>query len=118
MTTDMDSLDDDERTCVQICEAYLQAIASEQSPERTAVIDGLNQSMMETTGYTCEELGIDANAYADWALSNFSYRIDSCYAHTDEGTASRTHLRADLRGLPAGHRQRAEPRTHGGHRWP
>lgn len=85
---DMDSLDDDERTCVQICEAYLQAIASEQSPERTAVIDGLNQSMMETTGYTCEELGIDANAYADWALSNFSYRIDSCYAHTDEGTAS------------------------------
>ena len=40
------------------------------------------------TGYTCEELGIDANAYADWALSNFSYRIDSCYAHTDEGTAS------------------------------
>lgn len=84
----MDSLDDDERTCVQICEAYLQAIASEQSPERTAVIDGLNQSMMETTGYTCEELGIDANAYADWALSNFSYRIDSCYAHTDEGTAS------------------------------
>lgn len=85
---DMDSLDDDERTCVQICEAYLQAIASEQSPERTAVIDGLNQSMMETTGYTCEELGIDANAYADWALSNFSYRIDSCYAHTHEGTAS------------------------------
>lgn len=85
---DMDSLDDDERTCVQICEAYLQAIASEQSPERTAVIDGLNQSMMETTGYTCEELGIDANAHADWALSNFSYRIDSCYAHTDEGTAS------------------------------
>lgn len=84
----MDSLDDDERTCVQICEAYLQAVASEQSPERTAVIDGLNQSMMETTGYTCEELGIDANAYADWALSNFSYRIDSCYAHTDEGTAS------------------------------
>ena len=77
----MDSLDDDKRTCVQICEAYLQAIASEQSPERTAVIDGLNQSMMETTGYTCEELGIDANAYADWALSNFSYRIDSCYTH-------------------------------------
>ena len=65
-----------------------QAIASEQSPERTAVIDGLNQSMMEATGYTCEELGIDANAYADWALSNFSYQIDSCYAHTDEGTAS------------------------------
>ncbi len=82
----MDSLDDDERTCVQFCEAYLQAIASEQSPERTAVIDGLNQSMMETTGHTCEELGIDANAHADWALSNFSYRIDSCYAHTDEGT--------------------------------
>ena len=85
---DMDSLDDDERACVQICDAYLQAIASEQSPERTAIIDGLNQSMMETTGYTCEELGIDANAYADWALSNFSYQIDSRFAHTDEGTAS------------------------------
>lgn len=85
---DMDSLDDNERACVQICDAYLQAIASEQSPERTAIIDGLNQSMMETTGYTCEELGIDTNAYADWALSNFSYQIDSCFAHTDEGTAS------------------------------
>lgn len=85
---DMDSLDEDELTCVQICDAYLQAVASEQSPERGAIIDNLDQSMVEATGYTCEELGIDANAYAGWTLSNFSYQIDSCYVQTDEGTAS------------------------------
>lgn len=84
---DMDSLDEDELACVQICDAYLQAIASEQSPERAAIIGALDQIMVQATGYTCEELGIDANDYADWTLSNFSYQIDSCYAQTDEGTA-------------------------------
>ena len=31
---------------------------------------------------------LDVYKRQDWALSNFSYRIDSCYARTDEGTAS------------------------------
>ncbi len=85
---DMDSLDEDELACVQACNAYLQAVTSEQSPERAAIIDDFDQSMVEASGYTCEELGIDANAYADWVLSNFSYQIDSCYPRADEGTAS------------------------------
>ncbi len=85
---DRSALDQDELACVEASESYLRAIMDQASPERAAVVDTLEQNMLDSVGCTCEDLGIDSSAYADWVLSNFSYRITSCYTRPDEGTAS------------------------------
>lgn len=85
---DRSALDEDELACVEACDSYLQAVAGGQDPQRADVIAVLEQNMEDSVGYSCEDLGIDSNAYADWVLSNFSYRITSCYAWADEGSAS------------------------------
>lgn len=85
---DRSALNEDELACVEACDSYLQAVADGQGPQRADVVAVLEQHMEDSLGYSCEDLGIDSNAYADWVLSNFSYRITSCYAWTDEGSAS------------------------------
>lgn len=85
---DRSPLDEDELACVEAADAYLREITDEQGHERTALAEALDRYLSDYVGYSCEGLGIDAGAYADWVLSNFSYRITSCYARPDEGTAS------------------------------
>lgn len=73
--------------CMDIATTRLDAVSSADSPERERIVEFLSTYYANSLGYTAEELGIDAEAFADWVLQNFSYEIDSCYAHADEGTA-------------------------------
>lgn len=74
--------------CLDIAAARLNEVSSADGPERERIVAFLNTYFSDSLGYTAEELGIDADAFAAWALQNFSYEIESCYVHTDEGTAS------------------------------
>lgn len=74
--------------CLDIAAARLNEVSSADGPERERIVAFLNTYFANSLGYTTEELGIDADAFAVWALQNFSYEIESCYVHTDEGTAA------------------------------
>lgn len=74
--------------CLDIAAARLNEVSSADGPERERIVAFLNTYFVNSLGYTTEELGIDADAFAVWALQNFSYEIESCYVHTDEGTAA------------------------------
>ena len=74
--------------CLDIATARLDEVSSADGPERERIVAFLNTYFVNSLGYTTEELGIDADAFAVWALQNFSYEIESCYVHTDEGTAA------------------------------
>lgn len=74
--------------CLDIAAARLNEVSSADGPERERIVTFLNTYFVNSLGYTTEELGIDADAFAVWALQNFSYEIESCYVHTDEGTAA------------------------------
>lgn len=74
--------------CLDIAAARLNEVSSADVPERERIVAFLNTYFVNSLGYTTEELGIDADAFAVWALQNFSYEIESCYVHTDEGTAA------------------------------
>lgn len=74
--------------CLDIAAARLNEVSSAGGPERERIVAFLNTYFVNSLGYTTEELGIDADAFAVWALQNFSYEIESCYVHTDEGTAA------------------------------
>lgn len=74
--------------CLDIAAARLNEVSSADGPERERIVAFLNTYFVNSLGYATEELGIDADAFAVWALQNFSYEIESCYVHTDEGTAA------------------------------
>lgn len=74
--------------CLDIATARLNEVSSADGPERERIVAFLNTYFSDSLGYTAEELGIDADAFAVWALQNFSYEIESCYVHTDEDTAA------------------------------
>lgn len=74
--------------CLDIAATRLNEVSSADGPERERIVAFLNTYFVNSLGYTTEELGIDADAFAVWALQNFSYEIESCYVHTDEGTAA------------------------------
>lgn len=74
--------------CLDIATARLNEVSSADGPERERIVAFLNTYFSDSLGYTAEELGIDADAFAVWALQNFSYEIESCYVHADEGTAA------------------------------
>lgn len=74
--------------CLDIAATRLNEVSSADGPERERIVAFLNTYFVNSLGYTTEELGIDADAFAVWALQNFSYVIESCYVHTDEGTAA------------------------------
>lgn len=48
-----------------------------------AAKQGLDKKLKSYVGYTAEELGIDADAYAAWFLSQMSYRINYAYTYDD-----------------------------------
>lgn len=74
--------------CLDIATARLNEVSSADGPECKRIVAFLNTYFSDSLGYTAEELGIDADAFAAWALQNFSYEIESCYVHTDEGTSA------------------------------
>lgn len=74
--------------CLDIATARLNEVSPADGPERERIVSFLNTYFVNSLGYTTEELGIDADAFAVWALQNFSYEIESCYVNTDEGTAA------------------------------
>lgn len=57
----------------------------------------LDEKLTDWEGYTAAELGIDADAWATWALGSVSYEISSVYAY-DDGTGS-AYLNAEAYGL-------------------
>lgn len=85
---DLSSDDTAKQKCLDIAAARLNEVSSADGPERERIVAFLNTYFVNSLGYTTEELSIDADAFAVWALQNFSYEIESCYVHTDEGTAA------------------------------
>ena len=61
------------------------------------VVAYLDEELLRWEGYTAAELGIDADAWATWALGSVSYEISSVYAY-DDGTGS-AYLNAEAYGL-------------------
>lgn len=51
------------------------------------VVAYLDEELLRWEGYTAAELGIDADAWATWALTGATYELSSVYAY-DDGTGS------------------------------
>lgn len=86
-STDPVVYDEDEQVCVDIVSARLDQLTSAEGPERSAVADAFDKNLSDSLGYSAEELGLDANGYAGWLLTNCSYKVSSVYTF-DDGTAS------------------------------
>ena len=90
---DADELDEGQIEVEQQTRAELDGLGAADSRARAQIVERFSATVQEYLGYTPEALGIDANAYADWALADLSYTIESVYAFEatgdgpDEGSA-------------------------------
>ena len=90
---DADELDEGQIEVEQQTRAELDGLGAADSRARAQIVERFSTTVQEYLGYTPEALGIDANAYADWALADLSYTIESVYAFEaagdgpDEGSA-------------------------------
>lgn len=77
----------DEQECIALVDEYLSAeLVSDHT--RDLLVKTLNADCDSALLGTCEELGIDAQAWADWEMSHLSYTIDSCFVYTEDNTAT------------------------------
>lgn len=77
----------DEQECIALVDEYLSAeLVSDHT--RDLLVETLNADCDSALLGTCEELGIDAQAWADWEMSHLSYTIDSCFVYTEDNTAT------------------------------
>ena len=74
----------DERAIADAIKDRMDGLADDPDVIQLAK-QGLDTKLKSYVGYTSEELGIDAGAYAAWFLSQMSYRINYAYTH-DDGT--------------------------------
>lgn len=92
----------DEEAAVRDCVVTRLDALADNERDRNMVADGLSSSLENDLGYTADELGIDANTWADAKLSQLSYSVDSAFAFDDEGsvyiymTAPRTDTLVEL----------------------
>lgn len=70
-----------ESACLELVEERMAGLVSDDDTHEL-VVEQFDEAMVLTTGFTAEELGIDADEFADWYLSEFWYDLDeAAYAH-------------------------------------
>lgn len=74
----------DEQAIANIITERMDGLADDPATMELAK-QGLNSKLKSYVGYTAEELGIDADAYAAWFFSQMSYQISYAYTY-DDGT--------------------------------
>ena len=57
---------------------------------------GLDKKLKSYVGYTSEELGIDADAYAAWFFSQMSYHVDYAYTYDEETGSTSVEITSPL----------------------
>ena len=78
--------DADEQAIADAVAARMDKLADDPTVIEMAK-QGLDEKLESYVGYTAEELGIDADAYAAWFLSQMSYQISYAYSY-DDGTGA------------------------------
>lgn len=73
----------DEQTIANIITERMDGLADDPAAVELAK-QGLNSKLKSYVGYTAEELGIDADAYAAWFFSQMSYQISYAYTYDDD----------------------------------
>lgn len=78
--------DADEKSVRSAADAELSLLAGKDSLYTSMVADDLSSEIQVQLEMAPDELGVDPALYADWLLSDLTYKIDS--VHTDEGEAT------------------------------
>lgn len=77
----------EQQKCIALVDEYLRDAITGDQP-RELLVDTLNEDCSNALLGTCDELGIDAQAWADWEMEHLSYEIDSCYVQAEDDTAT------------------------------
>lgn len=80
---DFDRLNRDESTAAKLVQDSLEAVTAPDSPYKTTLATGLSTLLEDDLHLSAEDLGLDANAYAEWWLSHFTYQLSSSYVNND-----------------------------------
>lgn len=80
-------VDEAEQECIDAVVARLDLLQTDTGDETQRVAAFLNETFEQGLGYTADELGIDAQAFAELITGQFAYEIDSCFVY-DDGTAT------------------------------
>lgn len=75
MAVDPATLDEERQQILAAATATLDGIPAPDGTARIAIANGFAQSVIQNLGYTVDDLGIDAFAYADFALTDFTYTV-------------------------------------------
>lgn len=76
-----------ERECIAMVDEHLRTVTTSDET-RDTLAKALDEDCRHAIGGTCDQLGIDANAWADWEMSHLTYEIDSCFIDPAAGTGT------------------------------
>lgn len=79
---DPSELDEEESTVYDVTCQTLSALQDNEDV-RERICNNLSQELKNSYGYDVEDLGIDPTIYANKLLGNFTYKIESVYAFTN-----------------------------------
>ena len=102
-----DTADELDRAAGEAVEQRLDGLLADPAagPLHDRAAAYLDEELQSWEGYTAAELGIDADAWATWALTGATYELSSVYAY-DDGTGS-AYFDTEARNLqPLRHHQR------------
>ena len=76
--------DSDDQAIASMATARMDNLSQDPDALKLAA-QGLDNKLKSYLGYSAEELGIDADAYAEWFFSKLSYQVNYAYDY-DDGT--------------------------------
>ena len=79
-------MDAEEQAVYDETAAIFEKIVAKDSQFMTELSQEFNDSFEDSFSMSCAELGIDPSAFAEWAVTDFSYEIDSVYVDGDTAT--------------------------------
>lgn len=72
----------------EIAKQHYDSVVNQDPALMQELADGLDDSVEKSTGYELAQMGVDPNAVAQWAVTDFQYKLDGTYDNGDgTGTA-------------------------------